>query len=456
MPFHQMGRCLGGIVLAVWAIAPALGSDVVCKPTPCFAGNCSADLATVTFKANSFNVMAWQSDNTKYAQLGTVSGHSMVRDEFGIFLHGPLFRPAMKKAQDYVPPLYIVGSLTDKIWRLDDITLDQGTVSAKMKLLGYAASPSTMFPIQPAYTGGPERLLIAEGNPFEWNPDPRGGASWWQGGVDLMDEHNCTTIFPRNKVERTIGRVVNTVECHPSGFCFFSVWKFYDDSLPLPSPDCLYWCRVTNINDPTSCVESEVMKDNLGNSICHVDGMGAVHGFKIGKDVASNSFDMFLLYTGKGTFDDGDSSIYKMRVTTGVKNGHGQVTVESSMSWGTDLWQKSTTPGHNVGVDHAWIDDTGNHVWVGTFRKKSDGVHMLEYDTGKLVHSIFGISDIVPKKYTYTSGITGIGSWGKAGSVIAIATCMEFGQQFLGGTSAVVLIDISNATASRVSGSFLV
>eukprot|EP00931_Biecheleriopsis_adriatica_P035520 TRINITY_DN20446_c0_g1_i2.p1 TRINITY_DN20446_c0_g1~~TRINITY_DN20446_c0_g1_i2.p1 ORF type:complete len:450 (+),score=62.09 TRINITY_DN20446_c0_g1_i2:82-1431(+) len=433
-----------------------VSAKIVCKPTPCFSGNCSNDaVEAVTFTANSFEVQAWDASMTKYTQLGSVSGHALVRDDFGIFLHGPLFRPAMKKPEDYVPPLYVVGSLTDKIWRLDDIGLSQGTLSASMKLLAYAASPSTLFPVRPSYQGGPERLLVAEGNPFEWNPDPTGGASYWQGGVDLIDEHNCTTIFPKEIVDRTVGRVVNTVECHPSGFCFFSVWKFYDDSLPLPSPDCLWWCRVKDINNPTSCLESEVMKDILGNNICHVDGMGAVHGFKIGKDVSGNSFDMFLLYTGKGTFDDGDSSIYKLRVTTSISDGKGQVAVESSARWGTDLWEKSTAAGHNVGVDHAWVDDTGKYVWVGTFRQKSDGVHMLEYDTGKLIHSVFGISNLVPKKYTYTSGITGVGAWGQPGSVIAIATCMKFGQQFLGGKSAVVLIDISSGANKTRSSIFV-
>ena len=30
------------------------------------------------------------------------------------------------------------------------------------------------------------------------------------------------------------GRVVNTIDCHaPTGICFFSVWVFYDDGMPL-------------------------------------------------------------------------------------------------------------------------------------------------------------------------------------------------------------------------------
>ena len=49
------------------------------------------------------------------------------------------------------------------------------------------------------------------------------------------------------------------------------------------------------------------------------------------------------------------------------------------------LRQRSVAKPHDVGVDHAWIDDDGKYVWVGTFRQENDGVHMLEYDTGRLV-----------------------------------------------------------------------
>jgi len=56
-----------------------------------------------------------------------------MQEDFGIFLHGPLFRPKQRKPQDYAPPLYIVGSLTDKIFKITDIKLDSragGTITA--------------------------------------------------------------------------------------------------------------------------------------------------------------------------------------------------------------------------------------------------------------------------------------------------------------------------------------
>jgi len=235
---------------------------------------------------------------------------------------------------------------------------------------------------------------------------------------------------------------VNTVECHASGYCFFSVWKFYDDSLPS-NDDCLFWCQTNSPDDPTSCTRSGILTDEGDNKICHVSGTGAVHGFMLGKtDVNnSNSFDMLLLYTGKGTFDKGESHMEMLKI---VVSDDGAPKTVSRRAWGTDLTNKSITAGHDVGCDHAWTDDDGKYIWVGSFREKNDGVHMMDYDTGKLVHSIHGISSVITNsKYTYVSGIDGTGSWGKPGSVLAVATCQKYGTQVTGGESAVLLINIS-------------
>jgi hypothetical protein len=389
-----------------------------------------------------------------YSRAGTVPAHSLVEDDFGIFLHGPLFRPQQQQPHDFAPPLYFTGSLVDKIWRLENIvTADasaSASVAADMKFVAWSASPSTLWPVPPAAAGLPERFLVAEGNPFVVNPGNHTEETWF-GGVELIDEGKCSVIFPSG-FDRMIGKVVNTVECHPSGFCFFSVWKFYDDSLPA-NDDCLYWCRVNSVNDPTTCVEYGIMKDETGTPICHKDGRGAVHGLRIGKTDPKDvrTFDLLLLFTGKGTFDSGDSSIYKLKVRVDRAPSRGNaVTTLSRDPWGVELTQRSVPKPHDVGVDHAWIDADGKYVWVGTFRQENNGVHMLEYDTGKLVHSIQGISDIIPGgKYVYTSGLDGVGAWGKPGSVIALTTCEKFGQQFAGGKSAVVLIDISGAAGSN-------
>merc|ERR1712039_51730 len=154
--------------------------------------------------------------------------------------------------------------------------------------------------------------------------------------------------------------------------------------------------------------------------------------------------------TGKGTFDAGDSSIFKLRMEVS-RGGPKSASVRTlhREPWGAELWQMSVSGPHDVGVDHAWIDDDGKHVWVGTFREKNNGVHMLDYASGKLIHSIHGISSILPGKYSYTSGIKGIGAWGKAGSLLAVATCEKFGEQFMGGKSAIVLVDISSSGQSN-------
>jgi len=429
------------IAFIACAVVPSIAR--VCKPTTCFKGGCPETV--VEFAPAPFDLHKW--NGSLYYPAEPMQGHYLMQEDFGIFLHGPLFRPKQRKPQDYAPPLYIVGSLTDKIFKITDIKLNSragGTITANLQFVAWSDAPSTMTAVPPAYEGGPERLLVAEGNPFVMNPGNR-SMSMWTGGVDLIDEDKCTTIFPSG-FEQFEGKVVNTVECHPSGFCFFSVWKFYDDSMPLMGNDCLWWCRVNAVSDPTACTDVGIMMDENGNQICHENGKGAVHGFVVGKADATdpNSFDLFLLYTGKGTFDIGESSIWKMKVTVSrIPGGKGAVKTLSRQPWATDLWQKTVQKPHDVGVDHGWIDDDGKYMWIGTFRAHNNGVHMVEYDTGRLVHSIHGIANLFPGKYTYTSGISGHGAWGKPGSVLAVASCEEFGTQWQGGKSAVVLLDIS-------------
>jgi hypothetical protein len=391
--------------------------------------------------------------NGTYVSSSSVPVHTLIQKDFSIFLHGPTFRPKQRKPQDYAPPLYVSGTVVDKIWRIDNIQpAPSGALAASMKFVAWSSAPSTMWFVPPAHEGGPERFLTAEGNPFVFNPGNHTTEAWL-GGVDLVDEDKCTTLFPVGGMDRFfMGKVVNTVQCHSSGFCFFSVWKFYDDSLPA-SGDCLYWCQTSSVNDPTTCTRSGILANEAGKHICHADGVGAVHGFMVGKTDSdnNNSFDLLLLYTGKGTFDNGDSHIEMLKVVVG--QGQTPKTV-SRRAWGTDLTNKTVTTGHDVGVDHAWTDDDGKYVWVGSFRKMNNGVHMLEYDTGKLVHSIHGFSSILPNnKYTYVSGVDGQGAWGKPGSVLAVATCQKFGEQLMGGESGVVLIDISGNGTLALSDS---
>jgi hypothetical protein len=428
------------LLAALLAAGKLAEAGQVCRPTPdCFDGRCLG--TPVEFLPVDLQLDSW-TDGDYVRSNTSVRAHSLVQKDFGIFLHGPKLRPKQQKSGQYAPPLYVSGSLVDKVWRIDDIQMaPAGALAASMKFVSWASAPSTMWFVPPAYDGGPERFLVAEGNPFYLNPGNH-TSEMWAGGVDLVDENKCTTLFPVNAVDRFAGKVVNTVECHSSGYCFFSVWKFYDDSLPS-NDDCLYWCQTSSPDDPTSCTRSGILTDEGDNKICHVSGTGAVHGFMLGKtDVNnSNSFDMLLLYTGKGTFDAGESHMEMLKI---VVSDDGAPKTVSRRAWGTDLTNKSITAGHDVGCDHAWTDDDGKYIWVGSFREKNDGVHMMDYDTGKLVHSIHGISSVITNsKYTYVSGIDGTGSWGKPGSVLAVATCQKYGTQVTGGESAVLLINIS-------------
>merc|ERR1712232_175298 len=76
----------------------------------------------------------------------------------------------------------------------------------------------------------------------------------------------------------------------------------------------------------------------------------------------------------------------------------------------------------DVGGDHAWVDETGKYVWISCFRVGGLGAHMVDYDDGALIYSITGLDTYAPHQYTYTAGIHGVGTLGKAGSFLALAT----------------------------------
>ena len=78
--------------------------------------------------------------------------------------------------------------------------------------------------------------------------------------------------------------------------------------------------------------------------------------------------------------------------------------VIKSTAFATQLFQDTVTPGHDVGGDHAWVDDTKKHVWISTFRLGNPGVHMVDYETGKLLYSIHGIDSYLEDNYSYSAG----------------------------------------------------
>ena len=162
-------------------------------------------------------------------------GFAAVQDDFGIFVHGPFFRPAQRKADDDLPALLVTGSLTDKVFKFTDFRHGGDAITACMKFVA-------------------------------WSPDP--GTSW-----------------PTNPMRRRMVRVANAVKCRPSGFCFFSVGSFYVDTMSMTMDDCPYYCSAYGADNSAACQEVGVVENGLG----HEKTDGAVHSYKIGKDDPQDS-----------------------------------------------------------------------------------------------------------------------------------------------------------------------
>merc|ERR1712039_400150 len=130
------------------------------------------------------------------------------------------------------------------------------------------------------------------------------------------------------------------------------------------------------------------------------------------------------VFTGKAEMSNGESSMKKVRVQKTQVDGNADLKVLKSEPFGLDLFADGSyaPKGWDVGGDHAWVDETGKYVWVSCFRQKGVGAHMLDYETGKLLYSVTGLDKYVPNQYTYTAGIHGVGTLGKKGSYLAIAT----------------------------------
>lgn len=222
------------------------------------------------------------------------------------------------------------------------------------------------------------------------------------------------------------------MQCHQkAGICFFSAWKFYD-SPDIVNPDCLHYCVPDNMNAPTKCIYEDVMKWPNGKEICRSKQEGGVHGFGLGIDGLSTDdshvFDLMLVFTGGAMFDKGVSSLNKLQVE--VKRTHQPVTRKekltvrstSSAPFGQQLWNHTVDKPSDVGCDHAWLDDSKKYVWVSTFRRENDGLHLLDYATGGLLYSIHGFDDYLKEQYSYSAGVSGMGTFRQSGSMIAMCT----------------------------------
>jgi len=434
--------------------AGGLPQGDVCRISDPKQGGCKIDGSgcdgeQVVFAPYNLTISKWDETALNYTLLGNIMSHAIVgeADTWQMYLHGPRVREKERQPGDFVPPLYVQATFNNMIYRFENITRDDqgGPLTATQKMVGNAVAPSTSYPIEDAETGRVKGLLVAEGNPFWINSmlHPT-HMDIFKGGVDYLDDKNCTRVFPTEpsatpKVAHD-GQVVNTVDCHDRlGVCFFSVWKFYDDtkfSREMDTgPDCLWYCIMEKggLDGRPVCEKTGIVKFPDGSPICSVHGVGAVHGMTVGNTISvededHGEFDALLVFTGGATFDSGESSMKKIRLKVGLdSNGTKEMTTVKSAVFATQLFEDTVgkhnmSSGHDVGGDHAWVDATGKYVWISTFRLANPGLHMVEYETGKLIYSIHGLSDYIKDNYSYTAGIHGSGTLGKPNSVIAVAT----------------------------------
>lgn len=451
--------------------------DKMCKPEACFT-DCVGD--AVHLEPYPVNISRWDNVSKSYTHLGTVMSHALKarppppgtkapdylggNDEFGIFLHGPLLRQEdNKNPNTTLPPIYFSSSFGNKVYRLDDVPKGQNTTgnwSGSLTLMGTTAAPSTTWPVTDGPGGKTKGFFIGEGNPFYMNM-LNGSMSIRKGGVEYMskDQSTCTTMFPNAPLDPYdgLGQVVNTVQCHePSGMCFFSVWKFYDQSIGEKiAPDCLYWCNPDDMHNPTECISMGKVKDENGKEICTAKGTGphlggAVHGFTVGNTDPDDQdqFDLLLVFTGGAGFDKGYSHMQKLKMKV-LLDG---VQTISSTPFAVDLWNATVQEPHDVGLDHAWVDATRELVWVTSFRESNPGIHMVDYATGDLKLTISGFHTFFPGQFTYPAGVSGIGTFGTEGSMLTIATSTQKGLTvppiMKWGKTALFVIDISKMLTS--------
>jgi len=278
------------------------------------------------------------------------------------------------------------------------------------------------------------------------------------GDVSFMDASGCVKLFPvLPDPTAATGRVMNTIDCHArTGVCFFSAWKFDGTSSGLdPWPDCLWYCKVDNMSNPSKCDAVGVMADENGQHICRDYRLGGgVHGLSVMHDDPDDpdSFDVLLVFTAGMGYVKGTSWMSMLRVS--VSDTRRAVFTKSQRLWGASLWNDTVTKPNDVGCDHAELDEAGN-VWVSTFRKRNAGLHMLDY-AGNLQYSIHGFGDYVPAQYSYPAGVSGYGTLLQPNSMMALATSAERGGLPIWGKGTMFFIDISavitGANATRAAG----
>jgi len=450
-------------LLILSAVATVLGGDI-CKPAANFPQ--AVEGRKVELKPLTLTLSRWDAALGEYVPQGLVSAQALHDEEFSAMTHGAKIRRADVRSRNRsqspeqfsksLPPVYFTGTYVDKYYMLDAIDataapLGSGLVgpawNGELKMMGWTIAPSTLYAVESDGLDGHEKdelngFLIAGGNPFVMDPGNH-SRQMNLGGLTYMSTEGCTKLFPVSPDPYAMtGRVINTIDCHKrTGMCFFSAWKFDGGPKGTPFPDCLWYCRPDDLNNPQKCTSVGVMKDENGQSICRDYRLGGgVHGLTVMHDDPTdpNSFDLLLVFTAGAGYDKGESWMSMLRVS--VSDTGGDVMTRSQRFWGASLWNDTIAKPRDAGCDHATLDDAGR-VWVSTFRSGNAGVHMLDYD-GMLQYSIHGFNT-VPGQYQYPAGLSGFGTLFESNSMMAVATSAEKMGIPIFGTATMFLIDIS-------------
>eukprot|EP00004_Rigifila_ramosa_P016165 TRINITY_DN3807_c0_g1_i1.p1 TRINITY_DN3807_c0_g1~~TRINITY_DN3807_c0_g1_i1.p1 ORF type:complete len:488 (+),score=112.41 TRINITY_DN3807_c0_g1_i1:35-1465(+) len=457
--------------LALAGTASAQLVDPMCQKLRPQPGN------EVRMKPWELTIDAWNQTSRSYTNVGTVYSKALAQiagdfeadHEIGISVHGANINGIGHDPNSrFAPPAFFGASFKNKYYKIDEVefaSLNTPEVTrAVVSEYAYGLAPSGMLNIaneRGEHTG----YLLAGGNPFIFNGEPGpvpAPPTLFKGSVAFLPaetSQTCPMIFPEPAID-DMGKVTNTVRCHrPTGICVFSVWKFMDPANVL-DPDCLYWCIVNDIDAPTSCVTTGIAKWTNGSDICMTELVpnshfgGGVHGFELGiTDPADDSiFELILIFTGDSVVEGpgGVSHMEKVRVQ---RVGNDLVTLSEEI-FGSQLWEDTVTLPYDAGLDHGWLQDGGDYLWISAFREANPGVHVVDYETGELVLSLHGFNGSVADQYTYPAGVVGYGRAGQPGSFFALATSTLKGLlppipdpctiDFSCGVGVVYLVDISD------------
>lgn len=248
------------------------------------------DSKDVTFPALNLTVLKWDKTAKDYTDAGQLEAHALAgtKDDWQMYLHGPMIRPLREQGEDDLPPFYVQATWTNQVYRFDNVKKAPGRgqpLQASQKVVANAIAPSTAYPLEK--DGTLTGLLVAEGQPFLLSsPLTPEHTQLSFGGVDLIndEEEACHTVYPNREDDHAhmlMGDVVNSVSCNEAtGICFFSVWKFYDDQSPiwdvakLATPDCLHYCVMETMDgSSTKCTKAGVVRYETGEMVCSKPGV---------------------------------------------------------------------------------------------------------------------------------------------------------------------------------------